>query len=578
MAKNAPTITVNAGDLVLCNDGSSEAYYTACPSTWSLGALPVAAGGWKSVTTAVDATGSGTRYDIGGGNNYGTDLADVPWGSLQPGDAVNIYYRAEPYREKILIPKGGSAAYPLVINGVSDGAGNRPIIDGENAVTLFPDEREVYYPPEHPSINVFEQMLVFIHRFDEADGGVYGETADHIQFQNFHIRNANQAYQYTTNASTETYRDYARGVWIYSNEYVTIEGCVFENCHEGIFAGAPGEKATKTITIRGNKFTDNGYEGTLNSHQIYISSFCEPDEFNVVEGNYFDLIGDPAVAQCKVRSTGAVIRYNTFNSGARIIDLVEAQDELTETIWREYTAQQIIDKYRTSYIYGNLIVNDADVSTSNADWPVHASWDSTEYYALSTDPSPSLADGAPTSRGVDGGITYFFHNTFFHDVTYADNGSWRQGIFDLDGGGVTTDLNRVVAANNVLEFAASARIGQLNASGQLDWESSNLINTAPLIILAESGIYANNENTGDDPAVTINNNDTRISTSALMVDPDNADFLLKDFTLDTGSPALNAATSLPAALSAYPVEYNPVNPATGVMAARSTTNHLGAYE
>lgn len=45
MAKNAPTITVDAGDLVLCNDGSSEAYYTACPSTWSLGALGSGGGG-----------------------------------------------------------------------------------------------------------------------------------------------------------------------------------------------------------------------------------------------------------------------------------------------------------------------------------------------------------------------------------------------------------------------------------------------------------------------------------------------------------------------------------------------------
>ena len=56
--------------------------------------------GMESVNNAVDATGTGTRYDIGGGNNYGTDLVDVPWGSLQAGDAVNIYYRATPYPRK----------------------------------------------------------------------------------------------------------------------------------------------------------------------------------------------------------------------------------------------------------------------------------------------------------------------------------------------------------------------------------------------------------------------------------------------------------------------------------------------
>ena len=161
MAKNAPTITVNAGDLVLCNDGSSEAYYTACPSTWSLGALPaVATGGWKSVTTAVDATGTGTRYDIGGGNNYGTDLADVPWGSLQAGDAVNIYYRATPYREKIPISERGTLANPIIINGVTDGAGNRPEINGENAVN-------VAYANWTPGL---ESAVILMHRKPLAQG------------------------------------------------------------------------------------------------------------------------------------------------------------------------------------------------------------------------------------------------------------------------------------------------------------------------------------------------------------------------------------------------------------------------
>lgn len=566
MAKNAPTITVDAGDLVLCNDGSSEAYYTACPSTWSLGALPaVATGGWQSVTTAVDATGTGTRYDIGGGNNYGTDLADVPWGSLQAGDAVNIYHRTEPYREKVVITETGTEANPIIINGVTNITGDRPVIDGENAVALN---------PTYLANDAFRAALVFIHRKSTAVGGVYGETADYIQFQNFELKHATQDYSYTHDGTTENYAFYGRLIWVYANEYVTVENCIFDTAADGLFAGAPAEKPCKTLTVRGNRFINTGHlePGENAGHQIYVGAYCETDEFNIIEGNYFDAIGDPDVAQCKVRSSGTVIRYNTFRAGARTIDLVEAQDELVPYIWDNYTAQEIIDKYRTSYIYGNLFMNDENIDTALSAYPIHAGWDSNEFYTFSS------ALGEPTGRGVDGGATYFFHNTLHYESNYAESGLYRGGLFDVDGASATTDESRVVAANNVIVLNGTTRQAQMRHSGRLDWESTNLIDSSGAQVFAESDAYANADNTGDDPAILINNNDTRVTTAPLFVDPDNANVLLRDYSLDTGSPALNAATSLPAALSAYPVEYNPVNPATGIRTARSATNDLGAFE
>ena len=359
--KNAPDITMLPSDLTLCNNGTIELNYTAVPTGWSAGALPAApvgsVEGWLSVTTAVDATGTGTRYDIGGGNNYGTDLADVPWGSLQPGDAVNVYKRTLPYREKVIITETGTALNPIVINGVTDILGNRPVIDGEDAVALNP----TYWDS-----SAFRAALVFIHRKAEEEGGVSGETADHIDFQNFELKHAAQEYSYTHGGVTENYAFYGRLLWIYANEYIKVENCIFDTAADGIFAGAPGEKPCKTLTIKGNRFIDTGHAepGQNFSHQIYVGAYCEPDEFNIIEGNYFDRIGDPNVAQCKIRSSGVVLRYNTFRGGARVIDLVEAQDELVPLIWDNYTAQQIIDKYRTSYIYGNLFINDDNIDSA----------------------------------------------------------------------------------------------------------------------------------------------------------------------------------------------------------------------
>ena len=60
---------------------------------------------------------------------------------MSPGDVVNIYHRATPYRHKVLLSEQGTAAHPIVINGVTDGSGNRPTIHAANAVTVNPDVR-----------------------------------------------------------------------------------------------------------------------------------------------------------------------------------------------------------------------------------------------------------------------------------------------------------------------------------------------------------------------------------------------------------------------------------------------------
>ena len=47
--------------------------------------------GFTIDTLPLDATGSGTRYDVGGGNNDASELSGVPWQSLQPGDCTWVH-------------------------------------------------------------------------------------------------------------------------------------------------------------------------------------------------------------------------------------------------------------------------------------------------------------------------------------------------------------------------------------------------------------------------------------------------------------------------------------------------------
>ena len=66
-----------------------------------------------------------TNYDVGPGLALEA-IADVPWESLGPGDLVRIHYRPEPYREKWVIGRSGTAQAPIVVRGVLGPNGERP--------------------------------------------------------------------------------------------------------------------------------------------------------------------------------------------------------------------------------------------------------------------------------------------------------------------------------------------------------------------------------------------------------------------------------------------------------------------
>ncbi len=78
--------------------------------------------------------GSGTDYQVGPGNGQLASLDLVPWESIKAGDTVRIFYKSDPYRGKILLTAQGTEDKWIRVCGVKGPNGQRPIIDGENAV------------------------------------------------------------------------------------------------------------------------------------------------------------------------------------------------------------------------------------------------------------------------------------------------------------------------------------------------------------------------------------------------------------------------------------------------------------
>ena len=63
-------------------------------------------------------------------------ISEAPWSSLQAGDIVYIHWRSTPYKEKWVINAQGTANNPIRIIGVSGSQGQKPVIDGNGAVTV----------------------------------------------------------------------------------------------------------------------------------------------------------------------------------------------------------------------------------------------------------------------------------------------------------------------------------------------------------------------------------------------------------------------------------------------------------
>ena len=525
------------------------------PSPPSPGEIP----GYTSVSVPLDATGTGSRYDVGGGNNYASELSEVPWQSLQPGDVVNIYYRATPYKHKILLSEQGTAENPIVINGVSDSSGTRPTISADGAVSVNPEEWN----------NAYRATLIMINKREAT--GTDGINAKHYLIQNLRLANVRPNYSYTHNGVTENYEDWSRAIWSAGGQHITLQGMVIENNGSGVFvqANEDPESLSRNWTIRGSKFENNGFYNR--DHQIYLQSVSVPGEYNIVEGNYF---GPPtpnqnSIAQLKIRSTGVIVRYNYFESAHRTLDLVEAQDAIPNWMYENYTQQQVLENYRTSYIYGNIFVNDFSGSGTPGVRPLHFGADSLDGDALFSGSGDS--NGEPGMRGYQS-PTYFYNNTFYMRASYPPTypgGTYRGVLFDLENNNstVTPTPGTVDAWNNIFEFAGNTRIGALNRSGTVNFLGKNLLYTGTLTIFAESDRRANLMDPTPDPNTTVNYPGEIITDSAGFTSP--------GYELNAGSPAIGESQTLPSYLP--PVNLQP-NGKLGGATLRPSSQDLGAME
>jgi hypothetical protein len=288
---------------------------------------------------AVDCThvGAGTDYQVGPGKAY-ENIGDVPFESLVAGDTVRIFWREQPYHEKMMISGVGTADQPIRVCGVAGPQGELPVIDGQNATTRptldFP------FTGHQP-----RGLVIVGHPHDKP----YDEQPTHIVIEALEIRNVSPENSFTDKAGqVQPFSGMAAGIFVQRADDLTIRGCDIHDNNNGMFMGSGGgAEMTERVLVEGNRIYQNGSLTDWYEHNIY----------NEVNGviYQFNYLGEPRAGQygvlganIKDRSAGTVIRYNWIEDGGHLLDIVDAQEAQADTVG--------MPSFHETFVYGNVMI------------------------------------------------------------------------------------------------------------------------------------------------------------------------------------------------------------------------------
>lgn len=179
------------------------------------------------------------QFHVGPGQAYETP-ADVPWNVVGAGSDVLIHYRSEPYRYKILLASRGTSAQPVRLIGVPGPNGERPVLDGENAL---PPPMSAKYEPD---TNVEDQSLIAIERNDTQANSF---KPGWIEIRGLELRNAHPDFSYSRQigGATDSYGSGAAALFLRGAENVLISDCVIHHCATGITTNSGGNNENSLV-------------------------------------------------------------------------------------------------------------------------------------------------------------------------------------------------------------------------------------------------------------------------------------------------------------------------------------------
>jgi hypothetical protein len=334
------------------------------------------------------------------------DLDSVPWYSLVAGDVVNIFYKSTPYTIKFGLRGRGTPQNPIIVNGVTDASGNRPVIDGNNARTAAGCAGIFSTVPEYGEA----LGLIVIIRGESDDYFTY--QPDNIMIQNLRVQGGANGNSFTTLNGTVAPYQSAGGIWFQQGQDFVVDNCEVTDNGFGIFTMAKDQTLNFTvrrIEIKNNRIWGNGVAGSPYEHNLYIQA-----DSPIIDNNYIGLTRTGVDGSSyKDRSARLIFRNNYVVGSSRALDMVQSEDN-------EYGIPTL-PYYGYDYVYNNYIYNEI------AGEAIHYGGDNWG----EQDGSPVLFNpGVPYREHL-----FWWNNVIIYNVSIV----WRLVIFDLSLDNITCD-------------------------------------------------------------------------------------------------------------------------------------------
>ncbi len=258
-----------------------------------------------------------------------SDIADVPWATLQPGDVVLIYWRPTSYNEKWVIGRSGTPQAPITVRGVPGPDGELPVIDGRNAVTPA-------------GLNFWSENRGVI---KIGGSNVPSSTmASNIVIENLEIRSGHPSYTFTDDSGVlQSYSTSASSIFVELGENITVRNCRIHDSANGFFVASSNSAVSRNILVEGNYIFGNGVSGSIFQHNNYTAAYGITFQYN----RFGPLRSGAPGVNLKDRSAGLIVRYNWIEGGNRNLDLVDGEDS---SIIRN------APEYRSTFVYGNVLI------------------------------------------------------------------------------------------------------------------------------------------------------------------------------------------------------------------------------
>ncbi|MBI2511764.1 MAG: hypothetical protein HYV96_07295 [Opitutae bacterium] len=452
-------------------------------------------------------------YHVGPGQPF-TSLAQVPWSTLAPGNIVRIHWRAEAYKEKLLLSARGTAEQPIVVEGVAGPNGEQPVIDGTGAVAAA----NTGYAPWFG--DVMERSIVAVARA-AAQPAAY--KPGHLVLSNLELTMSgaqNPMPSYTKpDGTSATYYSSAGAIFLYGAEHVTIRDCTIHDTPNGIVAASGSSETTLTrdLTVERCWLYHAGKGSSYNGANLLTEGIGLTVQFSRLDRG----LNGGNTANVLDRSAGVVIRYNRIEGGANLLSLIEPVSA---------PALIVADpSFATTHVYGNILRN------GGGDY--------------GTDGSTLIRYGGDWSSAANfrSGTLHFHHNT-----VVVDSQRWSTTLFNL-----TLAPAQVVASNNVIHRAKSG-------AGPF-----SLVNSGRTIALGRNWIT-----TGYSVGGTAANGTGLVLAGAT---PGFVSLATDDLHPAAGSPLLDAALALPDGALPVEWEYVPEADGQPRV-TRGAASDLGALE